>query len=106
MKEFLLVFGMMIVTFGVRYPVLALFGRIEFPRPVSRALRFVPVAVLSALAAPMVFISDGQWFLSFENAALAGSFVALLVALKTGHLLKTIVFGMLTFVAVRSLLLW
>ena len=47
MKTFLLIFFMMVVTFGVRYPVLALVGRINLPIQVERALKFVPVAVLS-----------------------------------------------------------
>ncbi len=101
MKNFLLIFFMMIVTFGVRYPVLALIGRYDLPKPLKRALQFVPVAVLSALCAPMVLIQDGQWAISVTNAYLLASVVAILVAWKTHHLLLTIVVGMIVFTVLR-----
>lgn len=92
---------MMLVTFGVRYPVLALVGRFDLPSPVKRALRFVPVAVLSALSAPMVLIQNGQWNISFGNAYLVASVVATLIAWKTRNLLLTIVIGMIAFTLIR-----
>ena len=48
MNEVLLVAGMALVTFGVRYSVLVLVGRMPLPQPLVRALRFVPPAVLCA----------------------------------------------------------
>ena len=101
MKNFVLIFLMMVVTFGVRYPVLALVGRFDLPKPVKRALRFVPVAVLSALCAPMVLIQQGQWDISFNNAYLIASIVAIVVAWKSRHLLLTIVLGLLVFALLR-----
>ena len=92
---------MMVVTFGVRYPVLALIGRYDLPRPVVRALRFVPVAVLSALSAPMVLIQNSEWHLSFANAQLIASVVAILIAWKSRNLLLTIVSGMIVFTLMR-----
>lgn len=106
MKIFLLIFFMMLVTFGVRYPVLALVGRIKLPAVVERALKFVPVAVLSALSAPIVLINDGNWNITPFNAYLVASIVAILVAWKTRHLLLTIVIGMLVFLCVRLLVLY
>ncbi|MEL6149567.1 MAG: AzlD domain-containing protein, partial [Chloroflexota bacterium] len=52
MEEFWLVLGMTAVTFGVRYPSLALVGRMQLPDSVIRALRYVPVAVLTAIIVP------------------------------------------------------
>lgn len=106
MNELLLIGGMAFVTFGIRYPVLALLGRIDIPAPVLRALRFVPVAVLSALSAPLIFTSEGQWFISLANPALLASFGAVLVAWKTGNLLYTITAGMMLFALVKLLTGW
>jgi len=92
---------MMLVTFGVRYPVLAFVGRFDLPLSVKRALRFVPVAVLSALSAPMVLLQNDQWDISFGNAYLVASVVAIFVAWKTRHLLLTIVIGMVVFTLMR-----
>lgn len=104
MKEFLLIVGMTAVTFGVRYPVLALLGRTNMPPHLMRALRFVPVAVLSALSAPLIFTAEGQWFVSVANPALVASLVAAVVAWKTRHLLYTIAAGMIVFVLMKLLL--
>ena len=101
MKNAVLIFLMMVVTFGVRYPVLALVGRYDLPVSIKRALRFVPVAVLSALSAPMVLIQNNDWHISFANAQLVAGIVAILIAWKTRHLLSTIVAGMLAFTVMR-----
>jgi len=101
MKNVILIIFMMAVTFGVRYPVLALVGRYELPGAVKRALRFVPVAVLSALSAPMVLLQDSEWHISFTNAELVASIVAILIAWKSRNLLLTIVTGMIVFTVMR-----
>ena len=101
MQDLVLIVLMMAVTFGVRYPVLALVGRINISPAVKRALAFVPVAVLSALSAPIVAINDGQWNVSFDNEYLVASVVAIAIAWKTRHLMLTIIIGMLVFMLLR-----
>ncbi|MBC7870471.1 MAG: AzlD domain-containing protein [Chitinophagaceae bacterium] len=103
MKEALLILGMMIVTFGVRYPVLALVGRIELPEPVIRALRYVPPAVLTAIIVPAVLLRDGQIALTLDNAYLIGAIAAIGVAWRTRNLLWAIVLGMGVFLLWRVL---
>ncbi len=93
-QEVALIFGMMVVTFGVRYSVLALSGRIQLPAALEEALRFVPVAVLTALCFPIMFMPEGQFFISLNNAHLIASMVAIAVAAYSRHLLLTIVVGM------------
>ena len=95
MNEFWLIFGMMLVTFGVRYPVLALVGRFTLPEIVQRGLRYVPPAVLSAIIAPAVFFPDGErLMLEVDNPRIAASIIAVLVAWRSKNLLLTIVVGM------------
>ena len=53
-EEALMILGMMVVTFGVRYSTLALSGRFQFPLAVKQALRYVPVAVLTAFVVPLI----------------------------------------------------
>jgi len=96
MNEVFLIAGMAVVTFLVRYPVMALVGRIPLPKRVFEALRYVPPAVLAAIIVPAVLMPDGQTvFLSAENALLVAAIVAVLVAWRTKNLLLTIVLGML-----------
>jgi len=102
-NEFVLIVGMMLVTFGVRYPVLALVGKIELPRPLFRALKYVPGAVLTAIIVPAVVIQDGEYALTPENAYIIGAIVAVIVAWRTKSLLWTILIGMAVFLIWRGL---
>lgn len=97
LEEILLIVGMMSVTFGVRYSVLALSGRIQFSKSVEQALRFVPVAVLTALCTPILFKPEGSWFLSIDNSYLVAGVVSICIAAVSRNLLLTIVLGMLLF---------
>lgn len=103
MNEVILIVGMMAVTFGVRYPVLALVGKIELPPAVIRALRYVPPAVLTAIVFPAVFLQDGNLAIRFDNAYLIGAIVSVLVAWRTKNLLWTILIGMSVFLMWRGL---
>ena len=103
MQELLLIVGMMIVTFSARYPVMAIVGRIQLPERVFRALRYVPVAVLTAITVPELFIRDGQFAITIANAYLIGGIVSIIAAWKTKNLLITIIFGMGTFLLWRAI---
>ncbi len=105
MNEALLVAGMALVTFAIRYPVLALLGKIPLPEPVFRALRYVPAAVLTAIIIPAVVIGqDSHLDLRLTNAYLVAGLVSALVAWRTRSLLLTIILGMLALWGWRWLL--
>ncbi len=103
MDEFLLILGMMIVTFSVRYPVMAIVGRVELPERIFRALRYVPVAVLTAIIVPELFIREGSFALTIANAYLVGGIVSIIVSWRFKNLLLTIVMGMSTFLLWRMI---
>jgi len=84
-----------LLTFGMRYSFIYLLGRFEFPDTMRRALRYVPLAVLSAIVAPELMIRSGQIDLSLTNFRLIAGIVAVLVARKTKNTLLTILTGML-----------
>ncbi len=95
MNEVLLIGGMAAVTFTIRYPVLALLGRIELPKPVLRALRYVPAAVLTAIIVPAVLIPDETGIrIGPGNSMLIAAVVAAVVSWRSKSLLLTIVVGM------------
>ena len=99
MNEPLLILGMMAVTVAVRYPPLVLLGRFRLPAPVARGLKFVPVAVLTAICAPEVLSPGGEIDLSYSSAHLVAGAWSVAVAWRTRNLLVTIVFGMAVFFA-------
>lgn len=105
--EIAMVVGMTLVTFGVRYPVLALVSRLPMPPRLEQALRYVPPAVLMAIITPAIFMpEDGRLWVGLDNSALMAGIVAALIAWRTRNLLFTIVLGMLVFWGWRVLVGW
>ncbi|MEH6386732.1 MULTISPECIES: AzlD domain-containing protein [Pseudomonas] len=102
--EIILIAGMTAITFAIRYTLFAVGHRVRFSPLLSRALSYVPVAVLTAIVAPAMFMPDGEhWQLSFDNAYLFGGLAAIGIAAKWRNLLATIAGGMLVFVLWRWL---
>ena len=101
--EVLMVAGMMAVTFGVRYPVLALVSKLSLPPMVLDALKFIPPAVLTAIIVPAVLMPAGRLDIGIDNAYLLAAVAAGLISWRTNNLLLTIVLGMAIFLALRWL---
>lgn len=103
-NEILLVAGMALITFGVRYPMLVLVGRVQLPDSVARALRYVPVAVLTAICIPaMLYPKDNRVWLALDNPWLLAGVITILVSWRTRNLLLTIIVGMAAFLLLRAL---
>jgi branched-subunit amino acid transport protein len=94
---------MAVVTFLARYPVLAIVGRVHLPERVFRALRYVPVAVLTAISVPAVLFPVGTLDIRPQNAYLIGGVAAVMVAWRAKSLLPTIIIGMGVFLLWRAL---
>ncbi|HUV27986.1 MAG TPA: AzlD domain-containing protein [Anaerolineales bacterium] len=85
-----------LLTYATRLSSILLYGKFEMPILVERALRFVPVAVLTAIFFPELLIIQGDLMLSFRNPRLLAGLLAILVAWRTKNVMYTIVIGMLT----------
>ena len=83
-----------LLTFGMRFSFIYLFGKYEVPETLRRALRFVPPAVLSAIVFPELLIQSNRLDFSLTNFRLLAGVVAVLVAWKTRNTLLTILAGM------------
>lgn len=102
MNEWLMIIGMTLVTFGIRYPVLLLVGKIPMPERVFRALRYVPPAVLAAIIVPAMLMPDGtDVVISPSNSYLVAGIVTAVLAWRTRNLLLTIILGMGFFLLYR-----
>ena len=84
-----------LITFGMRFSLIYLFGRFEIPETIRRALHYVPPAVLSAIIFPELFLQGGALDLSLGNTRLLAGLIAILVAWFTRNTLITILAGML-----------
>jgi len=84
-----------LITFGMRFSLIYLFGRFHVPEALRKALHYVPPAVLSAIIFPELFIRNETLNLSLDNYRLIAGLVAILVAWFTKSILITILAGML-----------
>ena len=84
-----------LITFGMRFSLIYLFGRFEVPEMMRRALHYVPPAVLSALIFPELFMRNGGLDLACSNTRLIAGLVAIAVAWFSRNTLLTIIAGMI-----------
>lgn len=82
-------------TFLLRFLFIYLFGKIEMPDWLRRALRFVPAAALAALVFPALTHPAGHLDFSFNNFRLLAGLGGAVVAWKTRNVLLTILVGMI-----------
>jgi branched-subunit amino acid transport protein len=84
-----------LITFGMRFSFIYLFGRFHIPETMRKALHYVPPAVLSAIIFPEIFLRNQQFDISLDNHRLLAGLVAVVVAYLTKNTLVTILAGML-----------
>ena len=101
MDTWLLILGMALITFAIRYSLFA-FPDLRFPPLVRQGLHYVPTAVLSAIVVPGMLLPDGtHWAPSLDNAYLLAGLATIAIAAFTRHLLATIGGGLLVFFLLR-----
>lgn len=104
MDIWLLILGMALITFALRFSLFA-FPELRFPPLLRQGLHYVPTAVLSAIVLPGMLIPDGQqWAFNLHNAYLLAGLATIVIAALTRHLLATIGGGLVVFFVLRGLL--
>lgn len=84
-----------IVTLALRLSFIELAGRLTLPDSFTRALRFVPAAVLAAIIMPALMAAPGGGLdLSLFNPKLIAGAIAAFVTWRTGSMLITIFVGL------------
>ncbi len=83
-----------LLTFGIRLSFIVFLGKHSVAPMVQQALRFVPIAVLSALISSALFFPGGSLDLSSGNLRLITGLFAIAVAWRTRNVLLTIFGGM------------
>ncbi len=83
-----------ILTLGIRLSFIVILDRWKTPPIIQRSLRFVPIAVLSAIIVPELIMPGDILNISHTNPRLLAGSVAMFVAWKTKNIVWTIVAGM------------
>ena len=93
-----------LITFGMRFSFIYLFGRFHIPETLRKALHYVPPAVLSAIIFPEIFLQNQKLELSLGNHRLLAGIIAMITAYLTKNTLITILVGMLALFLIQVLL--
>lgn len=83
-----------LLTFGIRFSLIYLFGKVEIPDTMRRALHYVPPAVLSAIVFPELLIRNNVFDFSLTNVRLLAGIIAIITAWFSRNTLITILVGM------------
>jgi branched-subunit amino acid transport protein len=90
-----------LLTLGTRLSFILLLEKWNPPEWFSNGLRFVPLAVLSAIIFPDIFMKDNVVAVPPDIPRLAGAIVASLVAWRSKNIFLTIGAGMVCFYLLR-----
>lgn len=97
----LIILGSAIVTFIPRVLPIALLSRIQIPEWGINWLKHVPVAVMAALLAQELFLSDNKFSITDNLLELIAAIPTFLIAIISRSLLGTVLVGILSLMILR-----
>ena len=92
-KIIVIIIGMSLVTQIPRIIPLVVMSKLSLPPLLLNWLKYIPVAVLSALLVPSVLLPGGQLSISLDNKSLLASIPCIIIAAKTKNLFITVLSG-------------
>jgi branched-subunit amino acid transport protein len=95
--------GMALATYLTRAPFLLALARRPLPSRVRRWLRLIPLAVLPALALPLVLVPEGRPMLGVHNPQLWGALLVVVLGALRVNLLVTVAAGVAVVAVLRGL---
>ena len=93
MGKIAFIVAMMLATYPVRLTPLLTLSERALPETLVRWLRYVPVAVFSAMVFPSILVRDGSLAANTANPSVWAGFATLLVAIVTRSLSKAVLAG-------------
>jgi len=82
------------LTYLTRLSFIVILSHWQTPPIIQRALRFVPIAVLSAIILPELIFYNNTMKISADNPRLLAGIIAIAVAWKTKNVAWTVIVGM------------
>jgi len=98
---FMIIIGCAFVTFLPRVLPLMLLSQMELPKWLIRWLKNVPVAVMAALLAQELLLSDNQFSIFDNILKILAAIPAFIIAILTKSLLGTVIAGIIFMVFLR-----
>jgi branched-subunit amino acid transport protein len=100
----IVIVGMAVLNYAVRFGPLAIVSKIDLPKPVARWLSFVPISVMGALVSSEVLRPGGVWSNPLTGPSLYAAILTGLVFRFTRSFLGATVAGMASFVVLQHVL--
>jgi branched-subunit amino acid transport protein len=100
----LIMLALAVGTFLIRISFIMLLSNRAVHPLITRALRFVPAAVLSALVVPQILTRANSLRISPSNPQLIAGVVAGVIAWRTKNVLMTILAGMVVLWVLQALM--
>lgn len=97
----IILFSVAALVFASRFLLMEPWLPLKLDDNAQQLLSFSAPAVLTAIAAPIVFMREEQLSLGMDNQYLLASIVVVAVALATRNTLLTVVLGMVSFLLLR-----
>ncbi|NLO38063.1 MAG: AzlD domain-containing protein [Ruminiclostridium sp.] len=94
-ETILIILGMSLVTYLPRVLPVVILSKMNIPEWFLQWLKYIPVAVLSALLVPGILISEGKLNFSLHNRNLLAAVPCIFIAYKTKNLFITVLSGVL-----------
>jgi branched-subunit amino acid transport protein len=102
-EVWLVIGGMALVTYLTRAPMLLALARRPLPPRLRLWLRLVPLAVLPALALPLILVDQGRLVASPAHPPLWGGVIVFVLAAMRMNLLVTVAVAVAAVAALRAL---
>ncbi len=101
MNTWIIILAIAAVVFSSRFLLSEPWFPLRLGRNIKQLLSYSAPAVLTAIAAPIVFIREREISLSAENQYLIAGVIVVSLALITRNTLLTVILGMLAFMALK-----
>ncbi|NLY43731.1 MAG: AzlD domain-containing protein [Clostridiaceae bacterium] len=103
-KILLIIFGMGLVTYIPRMIPLVILSKFDMPPLFLKWLKYIPVAVLSALLLPGILITEQGFSMGLNNKSFLASLPCFFVAAKTRNLFITVLVGIVSMFILQRIL--
>lgn len=101
MRIWAVIFAAGLITYLIRLSFILALERLKLPGWFTRALRYVPPAVLSAILVPGLADWNGRIDLSWHNPQILAGIAAGLTAWRTRNVVLTLAAGMAVFLGLN-----
>ncbi|HZK28275.1 MAG TPA: AzlD domain-containing protein [Thermoclostridium sp.] len=102
-QTILIILGMSIVTYIPRALPIIVLSKFKLPDWFLRWLKYIPIAILSALLFPQIMMFEDHVNISLDNKNLLAAIPSLLAAYKTKSLFITVLVGIISMLLLNLL---